>query len=253
MKRILLFGELNNGVEEIEKKLAACFSTQLCELAFDIVEGMMKVFEPDLVIINLTGARDYDRGVFTLLSTEYPLIPVITIGDDQEPDDFMEFYEGDQFKNLKPPINNKDILEAVCKRLGLKLTEEGDGFSVTDPKKSKSVLVVDDSPVMLRELNSMLSDDYNVSVATSGLQAMTSIGKHRPDLILLDYEMPVCDGKKTLEMIRSDEDLKDMPVIFLTGVNDKKHLENVLKLKPAGYLLKPADKDKLLSLISMMI
>lgn len=117
----------------------------------------------------------------------------------------------------------------------------------------KNVLVVDDSPVMLREIKAMLSEDFDVTVATSGLQAMTSIGKRRPDLIILDYEMPVCDGQQTLEMIRSDEDLADMPVIFLTGVNDKKHLENVLKLKPAGYLLKPADKDKLLSLIGMII
>ncbi len=117
----------------------------------------------------------------------------------------------------------------------------------------KSILVVDDNPITLRELNGMLSDDYNVTVATSGLQAMTSIGKHRPDLIILDYEMPVCDGAKTLEMIRADEEFYDMPVIFLTGVNEQKHLENVLKLKPAGYLLKPADKDKLLSLIKMII
>ncbi len=117
----------------------------------------------------------------------------------------------------------------------------------------KNILVVDDNPITLRELNSMLSDEYNVTVATSGLQAMTSIGKHRPDLIILDYEMPVCDGQKTLEMIRSDEELKDMPVIFLTGVNEQKHLESVLKLNPAGYLLKPADKDKLLSLISLTL
>ena len=64
---------------------------------------------------------------------------------------------------------------------------------------------------------------------------MTAIGKKRPDLILLDYEMPVCDGRQTLEMIRADEELKDIPVIFLTGVNDREHIESVLSLKPAGY------------------
>lgn len=81
----------------------------------------------------------------------------------------------------------------------------------------------------------MLEEDYEVAVAISGAQAMTSIGKKRPDLILLDYEMPVCDGKMTLEMIRADEDMKDIPVIFLTAVNDKANIEVVLKLKPVGY------------------
>ena len=76
---------------------------------------------------------------------------------------------------------------------------------------------------------------------------MTTIVKKRPDLILLDYEMPVCDGRMTLEMIRADEDLKDIPVIFLTAVNDRANIEAVLKLKPAGYFLKPAVKDQLLA------
>ena len=65
-------------------------------------------------------------------------------------------------------------------------------------------------------------------------------------MILLDYEMPVCDGKMTLEMIRADEDLTSIPVVFLTAVNDRANIEAVLKLKPAGYFLKPPVKDRLL-------
>ena len=93
----------------------------------------------------------------------------------------------------------------------------------------------------------MLEERYEVAVAISGAQAMTSIGKKRPDLILLDYEMPICDGKMTLEMIRADDDLKNIPVIFLTAVNDRANIEAVLKLKPAGYILKAPIKDKLIA------
>ena len=78
---------------------------------------------------------------------------------------------------------------------------------------------------------------------------MTAIGKKRPDLILLDYEMPVCDGRQTLEMIRADADLMDIPVIFLTGVSDRAHIEAVLGLKPAGYLLKPPIREKIVEAI----
>ncbi len=74
-----------------------------------------------------------------------------------------------------------------------------------------------------------------------------------PDLILLDYEMPVCDGKMTLEMIRADEEMKDIPVVFLTAVNDRANIEAVLKLKPAGYFLKPAVKDKLIAEIEKIL
>ena len=102
-------------------------------------------------------------------------------------------------------------------------------------------------------MKAMLEADYDVALAVSGAQAMTSIGKQRPDLILLDYEMPVCDGHMTLEMIRADEEMKDIPVIFLTAINDRANIEAVLKLKPAGYFLKPAIKDQLLAEIAKVL
>ncbi|MBO4724921.1 MAG: response regulator, partial [Firmicutes bacterium] len=64
---------------------------------------------------------------------------------------------------------------------------------------------------------------------------------------------PVCDGRQTLEMIRADEDMCDIPVIFLTGVNDREHVEAVLKLKPSGYLLKPPIKKTLIDSIESVI
>ena len=57
----------------------------------------------------------------------------------------------------------------------------------------------------------------------------------------------------TLEMIRADKDMKDIPVIFLTAVNDREHIEAVLKLKPAGYLLKPPIKKRLIAEIDKVL
>ena len=122
-----------------------------------------------------------------------------------------------------------------------------------EPANKKRILVVDDNGTALRTMKAMLEADYDVALAVSGAQAMTSIGKQRPDLILLDYEMPVCDGRMTLEMIRADEEMKDIPVIFLTAINDRANIEAVLKLKPAGYFLKPAIKDQLLAEIAKVL
>ena len=113
--------------------------------------------------------------------------------------------------------------------------------------------MVDDNGTALRTIKAMLEEKYEVAMAISGAQAMTSIGKKRPDLILLDYEMPVCDGKMTLEMIRAEEDLKNIPVVFLTAVNDRANIEAVLKLKPAGYFLKTPVKDRLIEEIDRIL
>ena len=111
----------------------------------------------------------------------------------------------------------------------------------------KKILVVDDSSVVLKAMQELLDKDYDVSVAASGLSAISSLTLNRPDLILLDYEMPICNGKQVLEMIRAEEDFADIAVIFLTGIVDKESVKQVLSLKPAGYLtknLQPGDIKK---------
>ncbi len=114
-------------------------------------------------------------------------------------------------------------------------------------KKKKKILVVDDSELVREAMKKLLGIDYEVMPVSSGLAALRSIILNRPDLILLDYEMPVCDGRQVLEMIRSEKDFADIPVFFLTGRSDKESVQKVLALKPAGYLVKslqPAEIKK---------
>ena len=64
-------------------------------------------------------------------------------------------------------------------------------------------------------------------------------------MILLDYEMPVVRGKQVLEMIRWEPEFSEIPVIFLTGKNDKASIMNVMGLKPDGYLLKSMEPTEI--------
>ena len=179
----------------------------------------------------------------------------MTIGTKEESEKFFKYYEEEQFENLIRPVKNMVIMEAVCRRLGLdeKEVQKEAKEERKEIENKKRILVVDDNGTTLRTMKAMLENTYEVAVAISGAQAMTSIGKKRPDLILLDYEMPICDGKMTLEMIRADDDMKNIPVVFLTAVNDRANIESVLKLKPAGYFLKPAVKDRLLAEIEKIL
>ena len=117
----------------------------------------------------------------------------------------------------------------------------------------KTVLLVDDDPVQLRIINNMLKEKYNVLFVTSGMKALTLLEKKIPDIIFLDYEMPECDGRMTLEMIRQLEAAKDVPVVFLTGENDKKDIDAVLELNPSGYLLKPASVDSIFGILDEVL
>ena len=255
MKKILLIGKFNTVVNETNHFLSQYFHVQLCSENAGVLEGMLKIVNPDLVVISLIGAYDIDTSIFFMLSDQYTQIPVLTIGTKEESEKFFKYYEEEQFENLIRPVENSVIMEAVCRRLGLEqetVRREAQEESRGSGGK-KRILVVDDNGTALRTIKAMLEDTYEVTLAISGAQAMTSIGKKRPDLILLDYEMPVCDGRMTLEMIRADEDLSSIPVVFLTAINNRENIEAELKLKPAAYMLKPPVKDKLLAEIDKIL
>ena len=115
--------------------------------------------------------------------------------------------------------------------------------------RKHSILLVDDDPVCLRNMMSWLQNFYQVAVAKSGAACLSFLGKAKPDLILLDYEMPVCDGLQTLEMIRSEPEYADIPVMFLTSVSDTEKVREAIKLKPQGYILKNTDRVEFLNKI----
>ena len=93
-------------------------------------------------------------------------------------------------------------------------------------------------------------EDYSLRMkkADGFLTEIESSAK-KPDLILLDYEMPLFNGKPVLETLRENKDTSDIDGIVLTSVSDKKHIIEVMELKPAGYLLKPVARKSMLKAI----
>ena len=113
-------------------------------------------------------------------------------------------------------------------------------------KKGKHILLVDDDLTFLKMMQGWLSMKYNVTITRSGMQAITYIATHTPDLILLDYDMPITPGPQVMEMIRSEHNAAEIPIIFLTGKSDKESVMNVMALKPQGYLLKSMSKEEII-------
>ena len=120
-------------------------------------------------------------------------------------------------------------------------------------EEQKHVLVIDDDPMMLRLIKAELKDRYNVATAVNGKVGLKFLERKKTDLILLDYEMPEEDGPTVLRKLRENENTKDIPVVFLTGINDKEKIQKVLAMKPQGYLLKPIECEQLVEVISRVI
>ena len=107
-------------------------------------------------------------------------------------------------------------------------------------------MIVDDDPAYAKMVREWIKGDYQVNVVTAGMQAISFLLKEKVDLILLDYEMPIVDGPQVLQMLRSEPETKDIPVVFLTGVGDRESVTRVMELKPSGYILKSTTREALL-------
>ena len=130
-----------------------------------------------------------------------------------------------------------------------------DSSKNTEQKKDKkaTILIIDDSVIILKTMQVMLKNEYRVILSSDGIEGYRIAKSKQPDLILLDYNMPDVDGEKTMMMLKDNSNTANIPVIFVSGVSDKDKILKVANLKPAGYLLKPVQKENLVSVISQVL
>ena len=123
-----------------------------------------------------------------------------------------------------------------------------------DRVRVASILVVDDSSTIRRILRRDLeSAGYLVTEAPDGEVGLAACRAYRPDLILLDVDMPVLDGMATLERLKADPDLRHVPVLFLTARTSGGEAARGLDLGAHDYLKKPCDQAELLARVSAVL
>lgn len=117
----------------------------------------------------------------------------------------------------------------------------------------KRILAVDDTAIILTRITDALRNDYEVTTINSGIRALKYLQQEKPDLILLDIQMPNKDGIETLREIRAMRGLADIPVIMLTGVEDKSSVLESARLGICDYILKPFSSEDLLARIRRVL
>lgn len=205
-----------------------------------------------LVVVSMVGKKTDYTEWFDWLSEYGTVLPVVTISTESESIAYERFYETKQFHKILRPVTGRIILAKCRAIIAGEFSEENESANKKKNEKAH-ILVVDDNAMVLRNIKGILEQDYSVAVAPSGVHAFVSIGKKMPDLILLDYEMPEMNGKEVLLKIREQEGYEDVPVVFLTSMDTREIVIELLALQPAGYILKPVDSQILLDRIEDII
>lgn len=252
MKQILLIGKFNDFYGFLNTELAHHFRVQMCSDDLKLLMGIIKMTRPSSIVISATDLDDSHRELFSYIKRQCENTPVWCIGNKEELERIQDFEKPEKTGMLQRPIRMSEIVSAINGGMGIMPEAEQQCNPEPIPKR-KTILLVDDAAVQLRAMKNILSDKYNVEMATSGKMALEILEKRRFDLILLDYNMPEQDGKETFEQIRSQELGADVPVVFVTGVNEKNRIMEVLKMNPAGYLIKPVQREDLLKITHQLL
>ncbi len=122
------------------------------------------------------------------------------------------------------------------------------------PPSAKTVLIVDDQPFFITMQKNLLQrQGYRVLSASNGAEALTLAKQHKPDLVILDVEMPGMDGFAVCQKLKQDETLKNITVVMLTATEDPKLNERAFQAGAEITLLKSVPADRMLNMLRIAI
>lgn len=286
--KVLLTGKNDSAIDDFFMQMKDNFEVVTTSARFEDIMRHITYFSPDLFVYCLYNEARED--MIQIAGIKFKLsqanIPLIVIGLKEDCDEFEKIAVNVANMTLYRPLSvgviqdkligllkERKFLEVINTQFEEELAEKQSqpeapaNASAGAPAASskvqvslrrgqpqrKHVLVVDDNAMMLKVIKEHLHEKYDVATAVSGKVALKFLERKKTDLILLDYEMPDESGPVILEKLRSMDETKDIPVIFLTGVTESKKIKEALALKPQSYLLKPIDRDKLLDTIGQTI
>ena len=242
-KRVLLIGKtvgfmMNAIINGLKKEDYAVQEVSATVNEVNRIEELPKLF-----VLYLDAELSSDREFLVYLKdlVSEKESSLFLVGTDEEMQETVKtLSEGIITGKLERPLNVKDLARQLD-------AEVARGEAAEAKKK---ILIIDDDPTMLRMIKNLLSKEYHVYMANSGMNGITFLANNKVDLILLDYEMPIISGAKVLELIRSEVATQDIPVMFLTSKNDKETVMQVIALKPEKYLLKTMPPEEWLKNIN---
>ena len=170
-------------------------------------------------------------------------IPIIMVTGKNDKSTVIKFMSKGIDDYIIKPIDKallKEKIETVLVR-----RDSGEG--------KKTVLTIDDDMNYLKTVRSYLCDEYNVIMINSSKLAMEYLAKYVPDIILLDYHMPLYNGTAIMNLLQKEYSTVDIPVVIISGNLNIEAMQECMKYGPAAFIVKPVNKGVLKDTIKRVL
>jgi len=201
---------------------------------FEVLEKVT----PDLILLDIMMPEIDGFETIERLKTDsrYETIPVIFVTASTDEHSALTCLSLGAVDFVLKPFSAPDLLERIEKHLNTTAAEEA------PENEKKVVLAIDDAPYILNLVNSMLNDTYKVYTLPKPEELERLMRIIKPDLFLLDYNMPEVNGLELIPIIRQHPEHKETPIVFLTGERSTDCLTASISLGACDYIKKPFDK-----------
>ncbi len=214
---------------------------------------------PDLILldINMPHMDGYEVCERLKANEQTQAIPVIFLSALTEWLDKAKAFQVGGVGYVMKPFKDEEVLVRVENQLKLsrlrsslqkpKVSMKQDNSNRADAPRA-NILIVDDTPDNLRLLSAILTErGYEVGKALSGEMALKSVKVAPPDLILLDIRMPQMNGYEVCEQLKADEQTREIPVIFISALDDVLDKVNAFTVGGVDYITKPFQDEEVIA------
>jgi CheY-like chemotaxis protein len=215
--------DASEAYEELATSIGMQLDTLRQRLASDDLQGVVNIRDTERLKEQFT--RFEQENIAPELKRAHSKL-------DHALDDWISDIESDYEKYAEPVKAFEDLISSI----------------------PRNILVVDDDEMYLEILQSVLeAEGYRVAKAKEGAQALAIMAKTKPDLVLLDLDMPGMGGIEVINKAKGHESLKNIPIIMLTGHSQKQVVREAITAGAIDFIVKPADRATLIEKVATHI
>ena len=243
-RKIILVDDVNFHLVNTKNRLKEhyeIYPAQDAEILFEILENIV----PELILLDINIPKIDGFEILKMLKSDarYFEIPVIFFTGNKNKANIIKGMTLGAVDFITKPFKDSDVIESIENQL--------------DPEKRKKnrpiVLTVDDSPSILREINTVLKEQYIVYGLPSPENATELLETITPDIFILDYQMPAITGFDLVPIIRAIPEHEKTPIVFLTSEGTFNNLSKAIELGASDFLVKPIDPPALREKIALYL
>ncbi|MCL2211096.1 MAG: response regulator [Treponema sp.] len=237
-RKIIYVDDVSYSLITVKNRLSDYYEIFPAESVVKMYE-LLSFFSPDLILldINMPDIDGYEAIKGLKSSDKYSGIPVIFLTGKSDRESVVKGLSLGAADYVIKPFSATKLIESVEMILN---PGEHKEMSFEDEDGNKPhVLIVDDVSSMLRAMQYALQDRYKVFILSKSEDVLDFLKTKKPELIVLDYLMPVLNGFDLIPMIRTLPDHKETPIIIITTEGTHDHVNEAMSIGASDFIVKP--------------